>query len=254
MAKPCRGDCEARKLQPAFVQLPSAAAAGWPRSHPSLCLCRLYSPGQRKYDGPGTGPVRTPDRQHRLPAAALRQSLSRRSPTAPFAQGSRLCCSAHNRLFCDSLPGLQSGPYRRGRSTRAKQRIQPGRVWPWRLATAPLVQRGDSMAKPCRGDCEARKLQPAFVQLPSAAAAGWPRSHPSLCLCRLYSPGQRKYDGPGTGPVRTPDRQHRLPAAVLRQSLSRRSPTAPFAQGRSGGRTAILSLPWLVVLAWAKRV
>ena len=27
-----------------------------------------------------------------------------------------------------------------------------------------------------------------------------------------------------------------------RQSLSRRSPTAPFAQGRSGGRTAILSL------------
>ena len=54
--------------------------------------------------------------------------------------------------------------------------------------------------------------------------------------------------------VPTRDREHRLGAAARRQSLSRRSPTAPFAQGRSGGRTAILSLPWLVVLAWAKRV
>ena len=50
------------------------------------------------------------------------------------------------------------------------------------------------------------------------------------------------------------DREHRLGAEARRQSLSRRSPTAPFAQGRSGGRTAILSLPWLVVLAWEKRV
>ena len=49
-------------------------------------------------------------------------------------------------------------------------------------------------------------------------------------------------------------RKHRLGAASRCQSLSRRSPTAPFAQGRSGGRTAILSLPWLVVLAWEKRV
>ena len=35
---------------------------------------------------------------------------------------------------------------------------------------APLVQRGDSMAGPCRGDCEAKQFQPAFIQLPSAAA------------------------------------------------------------------------------------
>ena len=54
--------------------------------------------------------------------------------------------------------------------------------------------------------------------------------------------------------VPTRDRERRLGAAARRQSLSRRSPTAPFAQGRSGGRTAILSLPWLVVLAWEKRV
>ena len=54
--------------------------------------------------------------------------------------------------------------------------------------------------------------------------------------------------------VPTRDREHRLGAEARRQSLSRRSPTAPFAQGRSGGRTAILSLPWLVVLAWEKRV
>ena len=45
--------------------------------------------------------VRTPDREHRLGAEARRQSLSRRSPTAPFAQGSLLCCPGHNRpWFC----------------------------------------------------------------------------------------------------------------------------------------------------------
>ena len=45
--------------------------------------------------------VPTRVRQHRLGAAARRQSLSRRSPTAPFAQGSRLCLSA------SSLPTAQ---------------------------------------------------------------------------------------------------------------------------------------------------
>ena len=38
--------------------------------------------------------IPTRDREHRLGAEARRQSLSRRSPTAPFAQGSRLCLSA----------------------------------------------------------------------------------------------------------------------------------------------------------------
>ena len=42
--------------------------------------------------------VRSPDRQHNMPAAARRQSLSRRSPTAPFAQGRLLCLSEYNRL------------------------------------------------------------------------------------------------------------------------------------------------------------
>ncbi len=58
---------------------------------------------------------------------------------------------------------------------------------------APLVQRGDSMALPCRGDCEAGGM----IQL--------------VFYCRV--------------------REHRLGAAARRQSLSRRSPTAPFAQG-----------------------
>ena len=45
--------------------------------------------------------VRTPDREHRLGAEARRQSLSRRSPTAPFAQGRLLCCPGNNRpRFC----------------------------------------------------------------------------------------------------------------------------------------------------------
>ena len=58
---------------------------------------------------------------------------------------------------------------------------------------APLVQRGDSMATPCRGDCKAGGM----IQL--------------VFYCRV--------------------REHRLGAAARRQSLSRRSPTAPFAQG-----------------------
>ena len=41
------------------------------------------------------------DREHRLGAEARRQSLSRRSPTAPFAQGRLLCCPGNNRpRFC----------------------------------------------------------------------------------------------------------------------------------------------------------
>ena len=45
--------------------------------------------------------VPTRDREHRLGAAARRQSLSRRSPTAPFAQGRLLCCPGNNRpRFC----------------------------------------------------------------------------------------------------------------------------------------------------------
>ena len=101
------------------------------------------------------------------------QSLSRRSPTAPFAQGRRLCCPGNNRpWFCC--------PVREHRS--------------------PPCAKGGQHANPMQGGLTALS-----------------------CLddtrCRVW-----------------------LSLARCRQSLSRRSPTAPFAQGRSGGRTAILSL------------
>ena len=67
MATPCRGDCEAGGM----IQL--------------VFYCRVREHRLA---------VPTRDREHRLGAEARRQSLSRRSPTAPFAQGSRLCLSA----------------------------------------------------------------------------------------------------------------------------------------------------------------
>ena len=89
-------------------------------------------------------------------------------------------------------------------------------AWVRRLAAAPLVQRGDRPPQAGRGDCEAGGM----IQL--------------VFYCRVREHRLA---------VPTRDREHRLGAAARRQSLSRRSPTAPFAQGRSGGRTAILSLP-----------
>ncbi len=75
------------------------------------------------------------------------------------------------------------------------------------------------MAQPCRGDCEAKQIYPAWL-------------HNRVRERSMAVP--------------TRDREHRLGAEARRQSLSRRSPTAPFAQGRSGGRTAILSLLFCV--------
>ena len=52
-------------------------------------------------------------REHRLGAAARRQSLSRRSPTAPFAQGSRLCLSASSLPSAAAQYGRpDTGPHR----------------------------------------------------------------------------------------------------------------------------------------------
>ena len=85
-----------------------------------------------------------------------------------------------------------------------------------RQRKAPLVQRGDSMAQPCRGDCEAGgMIQLVFYcrvrelavnpsvgvrrQLPlhkGGPVAGRPYC---LCLGSLCLPGQREYDSPGTG-------------------------------------------------------
>ena len=94
--------------------------------------------------------------------ARCRQSLSRRSPTAPFAQGSRLCCPGNNRpRFCC--------PVREHRS--------------------PPCAKGGQHGKAMQGGLTALN----------------PRDD---TRCRVW-----------------------LSLARCRQSLSRRSPTAPFAQG-----------------------
>ena len=155
MAKPCRGDCEADCI----ILLGSIAQRGsavWVQRH-AACPARersmpaeaLRSPpcakggqhgkamqgGLRSRANDSAGccdrvrehrlAVPTRDREHRLGAEARRQSLSRRSPTAPFAQGSRLCCSAHNHPFLwrwariakQPLPGDGlSHPEHRGRA------------------------------------------------------------------------------------------------------------------------------------------
>ena len=51
-------------------------------------------------------------------------------------------------------------------------------AWQRRHSAAPLVQRGDSMAGPCRGDCKARQM----IQLGAVTGCGstaWQREHRS---------------------------------------------------------------------------
>ena len=43
-------------------------------------------------------------------------------------------------LPCGIGPGLHPGFFRQSRSTRAEQRIKPGRAWEWRLATQDCTQ------------------------------------------------------------------------------------------------------------------
>ena len=119
MAKPCRGDCEAGGM----IQL--------------VFYCRVREHRLA---------VRTPDREHRLGAEARRQSLSRRSPTAPFAQGSRLCCSAHNHPF----------------------------LWRWaRIAKQPLP--GDGLSHPeHRGRAVHKAFSEFWVQRDAGPVSGRP--------------------------------------------------------------------------------
>ena len=138
----------------------------------------------------------------------------RRSPTAPFAQGSRLCCSAYNqppRVDNKKLP-------RWGSFLLFTWFYDPARE----RSLAAAARRSPPCAK---GGQHGRAMQGGLQSQAndSAGCCDRVREH------RLAVP--------------TRDRQHRLDAAARRQSLSRRSPTAPFAQGRSGGRTAILFLP-----------
>ena len=90
---------------------------------------------------------------------------------------------------------------------------------------APLVQRGDSMAQPCRGDCEAGGMiqlvfycrERRLAVNPSVGVRRQLPLHKGAVFAFLHWAG--------------PARQRSMGAAARRQSLSRRSPTAPFAQG-----------------------
>ena len=218
--------------------------------------------------------VRTPDREHRLGAEARRQSLSRRSPTAPFAQGSLLCCPGHNRpWFCcparehRSPPcgGVAPLPYQGGLQSQVNDSAGCcDRVREHRLAV-PTRDREHRLGAEARRQSLSRRSPTApFAQGSLLCCPGhnrpWfccpareHRSPPCGGVAPLpYQGGLQSQVNDSAGccdrvrehrlAVPTRDREHRLGAAARRQSLSRRSPTAPFAQGRSGGRTAILSL------------
>ena len=126
MATPCRGDCEAEGM----IQLVFYCRV---REHRLGVAARRSPPcakgGQHGNAMQGGLTALNPRDDTRcrvwLSLARCRQSLSRRSPTAPFAQGSRLCCSAHNHPFLwrwariakQPLPGDGlSHPEHRGRA------------------------------------------------------------------------------------------------------------------------------------------
>ena len=75
-----------------------------------------------------------------------------------------------------SLWSLPAEPEHRGLTAHTAWESMPaealrlclGRLCPPRQREAPLVQRGDSMAQPCRGDCEARQM----IQLGAVIGCG----------------------------------------------------------------------------------
>ena len=96
--------------------------AGWPRSH--IALPRpIMQPGKM---------IQSASQSHR-----------QRSLPPPFAQGRLLCCPAPDR------PSFYGLARQRSMAVAARHRVM---VYHTRSTTAPLVQRGDSMALPCRGD------------------------------------------------------------------------------------------------------
>ena len=93
-----RGDCKTGQTHSTWFYNPArqrSLGAAARRSPPCA------KGGQTVADGQGglTAASVVNDTSRRVWASSARcpQSLSRRSPTAPFAQGSRLCCSTYNR-------------------------------------------------------------------------------------------------------------------------------------------------------------
>ena len=67
-------------------------------------------------------------------------------------------------------------PLHKGAFFAARETTGPGSVVRCGSTAAPLVQRGDSMAGPCRGDCKARQM----IQLGAVIGCGstaWERRH-----------------------------------------------------------------------------
>ena len=105
-------------------------------------------------------------------------------------------------------------------------------VWERRLAAAPLVQRGDRPSQTVRGDCKAGQTHSTWFYCPArqrSLGAASRRSPPCA------KGGQTVADGQGgltaVSVVNDTSRRAWASSAKCPQSLSRRSPTAPFAQG-----------------------
>ncbi len=144
------------------------------------------------------------------------QSHRQRSLPPPFAQGRLLCCPAPDR------PSFYGLARQRSMAVAARHRVM---VYHTRSTTAPLVQRGDSMAKPCRGDWRggpAAILSPAvrFASLGAPAPAGVGSPAPE------HSGQHRNQPETGTA-VRPPDRRHWARTA---RSISRISRMVGFSR------------------------
>ena len=108
LPKAVRGDCKAGQTHSTWFYNParkrSLAVPTRDRERSLGAAARRSPPcakgGQTVADGQGgltaVSVVNDTSRRAWASSAKCPQSLSRRSPTAPFAQGSRLCCSAYN--------------------------------------------------------------------------------------------------------------------------------------------------------------
>ena len=126
LPKAVRGDCKAGQTHSTWFYDPARKRSMFAASRRSPPCAKG---GQTVADGQGgltaVSVVNDTSRRAWASSAKCPQSLSRRSPTAPFAQGSRLCCSAHNhpllrrwaRIAKQPLPGDGlSHPEHRGRA------------------------------------------------------------------------------------------------------------------------------------------
>ena len=103
-----------------------------------------------------------------------RISLLKKSFTPFYAAACRRCHTALPRWVIERRLAAFAARQRKAPLAAACRRCHAGGIAGQRKA--PLVQRGDSMAKPCRGDCKARQMIQLGVVIGCGSTA-WPSRH-----------------------------------------------------------------------------